>query len=60
MPKVESECISVTDGEVFEKADIVFPTWALAKNSKKGRLKGAKSPKKGRLKYNAKKLITPQ
>ena len=50
----------VTDGEVLEKAAIVVPTWALAKNPKKGRLKGAKSTKKGRLNYDAKKSITPQ
>ena len=48
MPKVESEQILVTDGEVLEKAVIVVPTWALAKKTKKGRLKGAKSPKKDR------------
>ena len=60
MPKVESERILVTDGEVLEKAAIVVPTWVLAKKPKKGRLKGAKSPKKGRLKYDAKNLITPQ
>ena len=60
MPKVESERISVTDGEVLEKAAIVAPTWALAKKSRKGKLKGAKSPKKVKLKYDAKKLITLQ
>ena len=57
MPKVESERISVIDGEVLEKANIVVPTWALAKNPKRGRLKGAKSPKNGSLKYDAKKSI---
>ena len=60
MPKVESERILVTDGEVLEKAAIVVPTWALAKKTKKGRLKGAKSPKKGRLNYDAKSSITTQ
>ena len=45
IPKVESERISVTDGEVLEKAAIVVPTWALAKKTKKGRLKGDKIPK---------------
>ena len=39
---------------------LVVPTWALAKIPKKGRLKDANNPKKGRLKYDAKKLITPQ
>ena len=44
MTKIESERISVTDGEVLEKAAIVVPTWALTKKNKKGRLKGAESP----------------
>ena len=56
MPKVESERISVTDGEVLEKAAIVVPTWALAKIPKKGRLKDAKNPKKGRFNHYAKKV----
>ena len=30
MPKIEADRISATDGEVFDKADIVIPTWALA------------------------------
>ena len=50
----------MADGEVLEKADIVVPAWALAKNPKKGRLKGDKNPRKGRLKDGAKNLITPQ
>ena len=36
MPKVESKRISVTDGEVLEKAAIVVPTWALAKKNQEG------------------------
>ena len=60
MPKVESEQISVADGEVLKKAAIVVPAWALSKNPKKGRLKGTKTPKKGRLKDGAKNSITPQ
>ena len=60
MPKVESEQISVADGEVLEKASIVVPAWALAKTPKKGRLKGAKNSKNGRLKDGAKKLIAPK
>ena len=35
MPKVESERISVTDGEVLEKAAVVVPTWALAKKPRR-------------------------
>ena len=49
MPKVESEQIFVTDREVLKNAAIVVPTWALAKNPKKVRLKGAKSLKKDSL-----------
>ena len=60
IPKVESERILVAYGEVLEKAAIVVPAWALAKNPKKGILKCAKIPKKGRLKDDAKKLVTPQ
>ena len=60
MPKVESERILVADGEVLEKADIVVPAWTLARTPKKGKLKGAKNLKKGRLKDGAKKSITPQ
>ena len=52
MPKIESEQISVTNGEVLVKAAIVVPTWALVKIPKKGNLKDAKSPKKGRLKHD--------
>ena len=35
MPKIESERISVTDGEVLEKAAIIVPTWALAKTPRR-------------------------
>ena len=40
MPKVESEQILVADGEVLEKAAIVVPTRAPAKDPKKDKLKG--------------------
>ena len=60
MPKFESEKISVAYGEVLEKAAIVVPAWALAKNPKKGRLKGSENSKKGRLNNGAKKSISLQ
>ena len=60
MPKFESERILVAYGKAPEKAAIVVPSWALAKTPKKGRLKGAKNTKKGRMKDGAKKLIAPQ
>ena len=50
MPKIVSERISATYGEVLEKAAIVVPTWALAKIPKEGKLRDAKSPKKGQIK----------
>ena len=59
-PKFESERILVSDGEVLKKAAIVIPARALAKDPKKGRLKGAKNPTNGRLKGGAKNLIAPQ
>ena len=59
-PKIESERILATDGEVLEKAAIVVPTWALAKTPKKYKLKDAKIPKKGRLKHDEKRSITLQ
>ena len=40
MPKVESERISVADGEVLENAAIVVPFKAHAKNPKKGKTGG--------------------
>ena len=41
IPKVKSERISVADGEVLEKAAIVVPAKAPAKNPKKGKTGGA-------------------
>ena len=35
MPKVESKQILVADGEVFEKAAIVVPAWALTKTPRR-------------------------
>ena len=49
MPKVESERISVSNGEVLKKAAIAVPARAPAQDPKKGKLKGV-----------AKKLIAPR